>query len=308
VRILITGIGAYAGFYAGRRLAAAGHQVTGLARRPNQPRLDILRMQEVTIVRGDVGELDGYRGLLEGSDVVIHAMLDKQRPLDTDRALFAALAALPPLPGRRRRFIYTTGCSIFGKVDALPIDEHVEPNPAHPLAFRRGLEKEALTLDLGTIVLRPGFMYGNDGQNSQSTDWFAMAEAGKPVFRGDREKGWSWVHIDDLADAYLRAVEAGASVEGEVFHVADELRPKCVDVLRRCLDVAGYTGEIAFGPPERGDNASTWFDQNEFVTSAKARRQLGWSPRHAGILADAPAAYAGFKAAQRLARQGSSSV
>jgi nucleoside-diphosphate-sugar epimerase len=303
VRILITGVSGYAGFHAARRLAAVGHEVTGLARHPEQPRLEQLRAYQVTIARGDVAEPVGYREILERSDVVIHTLLDKKRPLETDRALFGALAALPEAGRARRRFIYTTGCSIFGKVP-IPVDESAEPNPAHALAFRRTLELEALALtNLGVVVLRPGFMYGNDGFNSVSTDWFALAESGEPIYRGDREKAWSWVHIDDLAEAYRLVVEADGSVDGEVFHLGDEHRPLCVEVMRACLAAAGFTGELPFGPPQAGHNASTWFDQNEIITSEKARKRLAWHPRHAGILHDIPAAYASYKAAQRLNSQ-----
>jgi nucleoside-diphosphate-sugar epimerase len=228
-------------------------------------------------------------------------MLDKKRPLDTDRALFAALEALPP---RSRRFVYTTGCSIFGKVAVAVIDESTEPNPEHPLAFRRGLEKEALALkNVGTVVLRPGFMFGNDGYNSVSTDWFAMAEDGDPVFRGDRERGWSWIHIADLAEAYRLVVEADDSaVKGEIFHLGDALKPRSLDVMRACLDAAGHTGDIRFEGPKKGDNISTWFNQNEFITSQKARERLGWKPRHAGIIESAPQAYRSWKTAQDMER------
>lgn len=300
MRVFLTGVSAYAGFYAALRFAAAGHQVSGLARDPAQPRLDLLRMREIAIVQGDIADPPSYAELLERSDVVVHTMLDKRNPLATDRAMFATIGALPRRPGAPRRFIYTTGCSMFGKVGIPIMDETTEPDPAHPLAFRRTLEREALALDAGTVVFRPGFMYGNDGFNSMSADWFAMAEAGEAEFRGDREKGWSWVHVDDLAEAYLLAAEAGRAIDGEAFGIADEQRPRSLDVMRRCLEVAGYRGEIAFGPPKAGDNVSTWFDQNEFVTSQKARRLLGWAPRHTGILDSVPAVYAAWKAAQHL--------
>src|SRR5438270_589595 len=169
-------------------------------------------MQEVTLLCGDVGKAETYRDELERSDVVIHTMLDKKRPLETDRALFGALRELPPRTPARR-FIYTTGCSIFGKVSAAIMDERTEPNPDHPLAFRRKLEQEALALaNVSTTVLRPGFMFGNDGFNSVSADWFEMAEGGDPVLRGDREKGWSWIHIADLAEAYRLAIEADENI------------------------------------------------------------------------------------------------
>jgi nucleoside-diphosphate-sugar epimerase len=298
MRVFVTGASGYAGFYAALRLAATGHTVTGIVRHPEQPRLNILRMQEVALLTGDVCEPASYRVELARSDVVIHTMLDKKRPLETDRALFAALEALP-LRAPRRRFIYTTGCSIFGKVPAPIMDERTEPNPEHPLAFRRGLEREALALgNVSTVVLRPGFMFGNDGFNSVSADWFAMAKEGEAVFRGDRERGWSWIHIADLAEAYRLVVEADqAVIDGEIFHLGDEHRPRSLDVMRACLDAAGYQGDLRFEGPVKGDNISTWFNQNEFITSQKARERLGWRTRHGGIIASAKPVYESWRAA-----------
>jgi len=263
--------------------------------------LNILRMQEVTLLCGDVGQTGAYRAELERSDAVIHTMLDKKRPFETDRALFGVLQELPPRTPQRR-FIYTTGCSIFGKVPVAVMDERTEPNPDHPLAFRRGLEREALALrNVSTVVLRPGFMFGNDGFNSVSADWFAMAEEGDAVFRGDREKGWSWIHIADLAEAYRLAVEADEGiVKGEIFHLADDRRPRSLDVMRACLDAAGFQGSIRFEGPAKGDNISTWFDQNEFITSQKARERLGWSARHDGIVESAKTVFGAWKTARGM--------
>ena len=299
VRVFITGASAYAGYYCALRLAEAGHQVAGLVRSSDQPRLNLLRTHEVTLIRGDLSQPDSYRAELEASDVVIHAMLDRRKPLDVDRAFFAALQALPARASKRR-FIYTTGCSIFGKVPVAVMDESVEPNPSHPLAFRRMLEKEALALaNFGTVVLRPGFMFGNDGFNSIASDWFEMAEKGEAIYRGDREKGWSWIHIDDLAEAYRLVVEAKDSgVAGEVFHLADDHRPRCAEVMRACLDAAGHKGDIRFEPLTKEDFVAAWFDQNEFITSAKAHDRLGWRVRHAGIVESAAVAYRAWKAAR----------
>lgn len=144
MRVLITGVGGFAGYYVALRLAASGHDVTGLVRNPDQPRLDTLRTHEVKLAIGDVSKPDTYRELLEKSTVIIHTMLDKKQPKETDQPLFGAIAALPEQSGTRRRFIYTTGCSIFGKVGVPIMDETTEPHPAHALYFRRELEKEAL--------------------------------------------------------------------------------------------------------------------------------------------------------------------
>lgn len=299
MRIFITGASGYAGYYAALRLAEAGHLVTGLVRHPEQKRLGLLRLHEIHLLQGDVAEPDSYRDALAESDVVIHTMLDKKRPLDTDRALFAALAALPARTPARR-FVYTTGCSIFGKLPVAVMDETVEPNPEHPLAFRRTLEREALAVKtVRSTVLRPGFMFGYDAYNSVSADWFGLAEGGDPVFRGDRERGWSWIHIADLSEAYRLVAEAAEGVvAGEIFHLADELRPLSLEVMRACVAAAGATKEIRFEGPKQGDNISTWFNQNEFITSRKAQERLGWRARHAGVIESAPRLYQAWKSAE----------
>jgi nucleoside-diphosphate-sugar epimerase len=305
MRIFVTGASGYAGYYAALRFAAAGHRVTGLVRDPERPRLNVLRTNEIALLTGDASQPAAFREELVRSDVIVHAMLDKANPLETDRALFAVLAALPQHAGTRRRFIYTTGNSIFGKIDVPLMDESTEPDPAHALAYRRTLEREALALpNTSVVVVRPGFMYGNDGFKSGCRYWFSMAAWGDAVFRGDRTKGWSWVHVDDLADAYLRVAEAGSVVDGEVFHLADDLRPRAVDVMQACLTAAGYAGAIRFDEPIPADPFGTWFDQNEFITSAKARRVLGWIPRHSGVLENMPAAYEAWRVTQRPEAEG----
>lgn len=299
MKVFLTGASGYAGFHVAIRLATAGHTVTGVVRHPEQSRLQTLRMHEIKIIHGDVAQPETYRAELEDSDVIVHTMLDKKHHFETDRTFFHTLQGLSPRT-LRRRLIYTTGVSIIGKVAAPVLDESIEPNPEHPISFRRQLEREAQALsNVSTVILRPGFMFGNDGFNSVSTDWFAMAEQGDPVFRGDREKGWSWIHVADLAEAYRLAAEADdALVGGEIFHIVDEHRPRSLDVMRACLDAAGYKGQIRLEGPAKGDNISTWFDQNGYSSSQKARERLGWSSRHDGVIASAKRLFDAWKAAQ----------
>ena len=299
MKIFLTGASGYAGFYAALRLVVAGHTVTGIVRHPEQPRLQELRKHEIKLIRGDVAQTETYRAELEECDAIVHTMLDKKHHFETDRAFFGALEALTPRT-LRRRLVYTTGVSIIGKVSAPILDETIEPNTAQPISFRRQLEREAFALkNVSTVVLRPGFIFGNDGFNSISTDWFAMAEQGDPIFRGDLEKGWSWVHVDDLAEAYRLAVEADESVVGgEIFHIVDEHRPRCFDVMRGCMDAAGYKGKIRCAEPVKGDNISMWFDQNAYSSSSKARERLGWTSRHDGVIASAERLFRAWKAAQ----------
>ena len=292
---------AYAGFHAAAALSKAGHRVRGLTRDTESQRASQMRVNEVRPVEGDLGKPETYRQHLQDCEVVVHSMLDPQDPQGTDGKLFRAITEVAESDAApyKRLLVYTTGCSIYGKRPEKIMDETTPANPDHVLAFRMELEKEAIVAEgFRTVVLRPGFMYGQDGYTSVSGDWFEMGEEGNPVYRGDPEKGWSWVHIADLADAYVRAAESGPWIDGEVFCVADEQRPKCLEVMEACVHAAGHKGDIQMGEPKEDDVTSTWFDQNEFIISQKARRLLGWFPRHAGILDDAETVYAAWKAAQ----------
>ena len=276
-------------------------QVYGLVRDDSKPRAKALQRYEVELAIGDIKQPETYRQYLENSDVLIHAMMDFQDPQEADLKLFETLRQVAEATPRNRLIIYTTGCSIYGKCPERIMDETTLGNPDHQLAFRMDLEQELFAMPIPQcckVVLRPGFMYGLDGQSSVSGMWFGMGEQGKAVYRGDSEKGWSWVHISDLAEAYVRVAESGAAIDGEIFCIADEQRPKCVEVMQACLKAAGYEGAIDFAPPQDDDVTSTWFNQNEFITSRKAFRTLGWNPRHIRILDEIEIYYASWKAAQ----------
>ena len=68
--------------------------------------------------------------------------------------------------------------------------------------------------------------------------------------------------------------------------------------MRACLDAAEYQGDLRLEGPVKGDNISTWFNQNEFITSQKARDRLGWHTRHDGIIETAKSVYQSWQAAQ----------
>ena len=300
MRILVTGATGYAGFYASIALRQAGHQVYGLTRNDSKPRAKELRQHEVQIAQGDITDPETYRQYLENSDVLVHAMMDFDAPQEADLKLFETLKQVAEATKRDRVFIYTTGCSIYGKRPERIMDETTPANPDHALAFRMDLEEKLLEMPIhrcSKVILRPGFMYGLDGKSSITGMWFGMGEQGKAVYRGDKQKGWSWVHVYDLARAYVLVTQKGAELDGEVFCIANEQRLKCLEVMRACLSAADYKGEIEFAEPNEDDVTSTWFDQSEFITSAKARARLGWMPQHLGVTDEIEIYYAAWKAA-----------
>ena len=306
MKILVTGVTGYAGYHAAIAFRQAGHQVKGLVRDKTKNRARELLRYEINLVEGDLSKPETYRQYIEAADVMVHTVLDFENPQQTDEKLFNTLqqVAQNSRPSRQRLFIYTTGCSIYGKRPERVMDETTPANPDHALSFRMGMETKLFDTQMprtSKVVLRPGFMYGLDGHSSISAKWFGMGDRGQATYHGDRDKGWSWVHVADLARAYVTVAESPANLDGQVFCVADEQRYKCVEVMQACLSATGYEGEIEFAPKSEDDVTSTWFDQNEFITSGKIRRWLDWYPRHTGLIDEVETYYSAWKAANEIA-------
>ena len=71
-------------------------------------------------------------------------MMDFEDPQGTDLKLFETLQQAAETSPRSRLFIYTTGCSIYGKRPERVMDETTPANPEHKLAFRMELEQKTV--------------------------------------------------------------------------------------------------------------------------------------------------------------------
>jgi len=122
-------------------------------------------------------------------------------------------------------------------------------------------------------------------------------QVGDAVYRGDQEKRGRGCTSTDLSEAYLLAVEADRSIDGEVFlhhrRHADALLGR--DGVRP-LGAADTPARSAFEGPMKATSASTWFDRNEVSSSAK--RAACWAGSRGGPACSkrCPATYAGWAA------------
>ena len=287
MKVLVIGATGYAGHRIATALRRRGHAVAGLTRDPAGAGARALAAAEVRPVAGELADPASYREHLRDADVVVHSAMDYADPAGSDRALFAELTAAP------RPLIYTTGISLHGRVGTPVLDETSPSSPENPLHFRYQLERELIGSGLAHTIVRPAFMYGHDSRTSQLGRWFAA-----PRFVGDKDKRWSFVHVDDLADAYVRIVERENGPLRDIFVIGEENPPPALEVFTAAARAAGHAGEITtqpIGPDEWLEQAA---DQDEMVSSAKARAELGWTPRHAGPLTDMATYHAAWQAAR----------
>ena len=121
-------------------------------------------------------------------------------------------------------------------------------------------------------------------------DWFEPAFERKALsIVGDGRNRWAMVHIDDMADGFVRVGESGLS--GEIFNLVDPSRSTVEEMASAAARAAGFSGEIGRIPVTEAAKTLGSFaaclalDQN--VDAGKAERILGWRPKHLGFVAGA---------------------
>ena len=177
-----------------------------------------------------------------------------------------------------------------GPSGATPIDETSPLDPLELVQWRVAHEEIALDLsaqEVVTVVLRPGVVYG-EGRGILG-GWFAQAHEHKPIaYPGDGSQHWPLVHRDDVADAYLLALEHGQ--HGDRYLLADESRHTVKQLAEAAAAAAGVSAKP--WPAQELVAALGLYGKallnDAQVTSARARRQLGWVPRHNSFVTEAP--------------------
>jgi nucleoside-diphosphate-sugar epimerase len=296
-RVFVTGATGYLGSAISARLVKNGHTVYGLTRDAEHARA--LAGRGVEPVLGDIAESDGFLHQMKNCDAVIQAAVEYGADQATrdQQALEAIQQAV--VDGRVRRVIYTSGIWIQGDTDGQVVDETHPLDPAPNVSWRPAHEEVAI--DLGAhgavaVVLRPGMVYG--GARGTFGAWFRDARDKHVVTYPGGGQHWCMVHVDDVAAAYVLALEHGD--HGTRYLLCDETHFTVSELAEAAAAVAG--AKAVATPAEQviatlGDlGRALLLDQQ--ATSARARRELGWTPMHGSFVAEAPALYAEWQAGQ----------
>jgi len=288
-RIFITGATGYVGGAVAARLARAGHEVIGLTR--HEERAPALEAACITPVVGDLSKPEGYVGILKNCDAAVHAAIDGEAgPSSVDmRALDSFREAATD--GRLRRLIYTSALWVHGDTGDEVADETRPLAPAELVVWRAAHEDVALDLadhHVEPVILRLGMVYGES--RGILGPMFAEARDRRIVrYPGDGTQHWAMVHRDDVAEAYALALEHAAA--GERYLLVDGATHTAREVAEA---IAVLTGAEA--QPWPADEVVTRLGafgkallQNQTFTAMKARRDLGWVPRHASFVKEVAA-------------------
>ena len=252
--------------------------MAGLARSPQAAKK--LESTGVEVVRGGLEDAGTVGAAAAQADAVIHlAMEPSARAPQLDRmAVDAVLAALRQ---SGKPFVYTSGIWVMGSTGGNVVDESTPVNPVPLVAWRPAHELLALGgAGLRGIVIRPAMVYGRGG-GFPGDFQRAAREQGVVRYVGSGDNRWPFVHVDDLADLYVRALSAPP---GSLYFAADG---PSLPVKEVAAAAAGGTRVEAI-PIEEARRAMSpmadAFTLDQLVSAGKAVRELGWKPRGRPVL------------------------
>jgi nucleoside-diphosphate-sugar epimerase len=278
---LLTGGTGFIGSAVLDQLVAAGHQVTAVVRSQKSS----LQVQDAgaTGIIGDLFDAQWLAAELRGHDGAIHTAAGSD---ERDVALNDAIvdAVINAFGGTTKSFIHTGGIWTYGN-NALITEASPADAPALT-AWRVANEQRLLDSGVKASVVQPGIVYGY-GKGIPAL-LAGSVEAGSVTLFGTGDQHWATVHVDDLADLYVRALEQGPG--GRAYIGAGGHNP----TVRELGEALG--GNVAPESPaatvERlgGFGEALLLDQQ--ATGARAKSELGWQPSRPSLVDELRTGYA----------------
>lgn len=288
--IFLTGANGYVGGTVALRLINAGYTIRGLVRDEEKARqVQALGIEPV------IGNLDDLALLAKearAADGVIHTA-------DSDH-LGAVQTFIQALAGSGKPFLHTSGSSVIGDdaqglaVNPAVFDEDSIFVVAASKQPRRDIELTVLgaaAQNIRAVVICPSSIYGTGtGVHTQSVQipWLITQAQESGVVRvvGTGVNRWSNVHIHDVAELYLLALQ---NAPAGAFYFVENGEASFLEIgqaLARRLKLEPLGFWSVEQATERWGylHAHYTFGTNSRVTAKRARQELGWAPTHASVL------------------------
>ncbi|MEU7293056.1 SgcJ/EcaC family oxidoreductase [Streptomyces exfoliatus] len=286
MKVLLTGATGYIGSAVTDHLAAAGHQVVALTRGAEPQARPTWHAQLV----GDTADPASLAGAVASDiEAVIH-LAPPSGDVDVDTAVIEALAT--PLRGTARPFVYTSGVWVLGATgEAQEVGEETPTDPIDIVGYRPLIEQRVLAEaaeGVRAVVVRPGIVYGRGGGIPAILVDRARRQ-GAPEYYGEEGVRWPTVHVDDLAELFVAALDRAEA--GTVWHGVGESAVPVRDLARAAGRAAGV---LAAPQVVTAEQAAEVFGAlfadalalDQSVSGAAARSVLGWQPGRPGVVTE----------------------
>jgi nucleoside-diphosphate-sugar epimerase len=284
MKVFVTGATGYIGGSVSNRLVQSGYEVWGLAR--SEEKAQLLRGRGITPVLGSLDNADVLSQTAKQSDGVIHAASADHR--SAVEVFVAALAK------SGKFFIHTTGSGIVNDQadgEYSPARRITEDTYFEVIPFRQGrvkinryVRESGIDQGIRTIVICPAMIYGRgrglQTESDQLPKLIAFSkQAGAGIYFGKGLNRYSNVHLDDLVDLYVLAIEKAPSGSFFFAENGDASFREIAEWIAQTQGMGGKTISVGIDVlvAQFGDVGRFGVAANSLVRAENARR-LGWSP------------------------------
>lgn len=305
MHILVCGGAGYVGSHTAYVLAERGHEVTVLDNLSSGHSQAVRwgRLVEADLMRPDSLDAAFERPV----DAVMHfcarSLVGESVAAPYDYYDNNVVGSLNLLRAMRRhgveRLVFSSTAAVFGQPVAELIDEAHRKTPINPygaskLMVERILADAAHAYGLRSVALRyfnaAGAAAGIGESHTPETHLIpnvlrsalgigpALKVFGHDYRTSDGTCVRDYVHVLDLADAHVRAIEFMHNYPGaHAFNLGNGSGFSVLQVIEAARRATGLDIPFEFAPPRPGDPARL------VAASDKARAQLGWRPGFAGL-------------------------
>jgi nucleoside-diphosphate-sugar epimerase len=294
MKVFLTGGSGFIGSTVALRLKKAGHDVLALVR--SEAKGAKLKEAGIKLAVGDLGNPAGYAASAWGRAAIVHVAQEySPNGPELDRKTIQSARDL--LRGQvGATFIYTSGCWVLGATEGV-VDESAPVKPAKMVAWRPAHEQLALDMakdGIRAVVVRPGIVYGGKG-GLTGLLFGSAVKGGAAQTVGDGSNHWPMVHVDDLAELYVRLVERAPA--GSIYNATDASQHTQKEIAEAASKAAGKEGKVQAQPLDGGPlHEALALDQR--ISSEKARNDLDWRPRHESFTTEAEQLFKAWQTAQ----------
>ena len=307
MKILATGGAGYVGSATVRSLLARGHEV---AVYDNLSTGYCQAVPAETLVQGDVGDREKLAEVMRERqiEVVIHfagfiavgESTQKPREYYRNNVVNSLILLEAMQQAQVAKILFSSTAAVYAPVEQGALAEDDSKQPESPYAFskfatERLISDFAAAYGLGYTILRyfnacGASADGTHGENHKPETHLIPLALQVPL--GRREKIGvfgrdydtpdgtcirDYVHVDDLADAHIRAAEAIELGRGSVYNIGTGTGHSVLEVIREAQHVVGKPIATEYLDRRAGDTT-------RLVAGAqRLRNELGWQPQYTSL-------------------------
>jgi nucleoside-diphosphate-sugar epimerase len=282
MNIALTGGTGFVGSHILAELSSHGHEVTALVRNEDDATTVATHGTKAAIV--DLYDRAALARVLTTVDASVHtASPGDTTSADLDSAVVDAV--IEAFAGTGKAHLQISGLWVYGT--NTDITEDSVFNPPAMVAWKQPIEQRLLAAKgVRAIVPTSSVAYGDGGGGVPGVLLGSPRdEDGNLVMLGNGQQHWSTVHVADLADFFRRALE-DPSASG-YYVIGNGLNPTVEELTEAAAVAVGATGAVPGSDDEARARLGDYFAEvlllNQATKAARARDELGWEPRHAGL-------------------------